>query len=172
MKHYRIAASIALGLFFPATSAIAWWQWFHQDVPYAPGPGFWFYQMIPQVAAPGRAARQGQQFQSFTTGPAGIWSTSIPMSSLFVEQTPSPMGYTVRVYTDYPRTQDIEIGVEGRTLVIKKREMARIPPGMPMQMRQTGWSTQWVSLPADANVAALRMSRGNGIVEVFIPRAH
>lgn len=170
MKRCRIAASIALGLFFPAASASAWWQWFHQHIPCSPGPGIWFYQEIPHGAAPTRLRPQTQRFQSFSTGPTSTWSTAMPMSSLFLEQLHTPMGYTIRVRTGNPGAQDLEIGLEGHALVIKKRDMTQTALGMPIQMQQSGWSTQWVSLPADANLAALRMARGNGMVEIFVPR--
>ncbi len=172
MKRYRIAAAIALGVLIPTASATAWWQWLHQDLPYAPGPGLWLYQNIPQGSAPGQMQPWFWRSQSMPTGPTGIWSSTMPMSSLFVEQSHTPLGYAIRVRTGHPGTQDIDIGLEGHALVIKKRAMAQNAPGIPMQMQQSGWSTQWVSLPADANVSALRISRGNGVVEIFVPRTH
>lgn len=170
MTRYRIAATVALGVLFPAASATAWWQWFHQDIPNGPARGIWFYQNVPHVAAPGQIQPWFWHFQSVPTGPTTTWSSPMPTNSLFVEQSHSPMGYTVRVRTGYPGTRDIEVGVEGHALVIKRREMTQTAPGMPMQMQHSGWSTQWVSLPADANIAALRMSRGNSLVEIFVPR--
>ena len=170
MKRHRIATAIALGVLFPAASATAWWQWYHQDIPYAPIPGIWFYQNIPQDPRPGQMRPWIWQYQTAPAGQTSMRSSTMPMSSLFVEQSHTPMGYTIRVHTGRPGTQDIEVGLEGHALVIKQREMTQTAPGMPMQMQQSGWSTQWVSLPADANVAAMRMSRGNGVVEIFVPR--
>lgn len=170
MKRYRIAATLALGVLFPATSAVAWWQWFHQDVPNGPKPGIWFYQNIPTMTAPGQIQPWFWHYQSVPTGPTTIWSSPMPMDSLFVEQSHSPQGVTIRVRSGYPGTQEINVGVEGHILVIKKRQIAQIEPGARMQIPHSGWSTQWMSLPADANVAALRISRGDGLVEIFVPR--
>jgi hypothetical protein len=39
-----------------------------------------------------------------------------------------------------------------------------------MQMRQSGWMIHSILLPVDANVAAMQMQRGDGVVEIFIPR--
>ena len=171
MKRNRIAAAIALGVLIPATSATAWWQWFRQDIPFAPVPGMWFYQNVPQATAPGQTGPVFWHYQSPPAGPPTMWSSTMPMSSLFVEQTASPLGYGIRVHTEYPGTMDIEVGVEGHALVIKKRRVQQIGRGAPMPMQQSGWSTQWISLPADANISSMRMSRGNGLVEIFVPRA-
>lgn len=171
MKRYRTVAAIALGVLIPATSATAWWQWFQQDIPYGPVPGMWFYQNMPQATAPGQTGPVFWHYQSPPARPPTMWSSMMPMSSLFVEQSASPLGYIIRVHTGNRTTTDIEIGVEGHALVIKKRQVQQIGPGAPMQMQQAGWSTQWVSLPADANISSMRMSRGNGVVEIFVPRA-
>jgi hypothetical protein len=85
------------------------------------------------------------------------------MSGLYVEQAQSPAGYQVRVYSGQPAAQDIRIGAEGGALVVR-----RVSAGWGGQ--QAGWMTQWVALPADANLAAMRMRRGNGVLEIFIPR--
>jgi hypothetical protein len=170
VKRYRIATFIALGVLFPAASATAWWQWYHQDIPYAPWSGMWWFQNAPQGVVPGRMQPWSWQYQSVPDGPTSMWSSTTPISSLFVAQSHTPMGYRIRVHTGRPGTQDIEVGLEGHALVIKKREMSHTSPGTPIQIQQTGWSTQWVSLPADANVTALRITRGNGLVEIFVPR--
>jgi len=171
VKRYWTVAAIALGVLIPATSATAWWQWYHQDIPFAPVPGMWFYQNVPQSTAPTQIGPLFWQYQSPPAGLPTMWSSMMPMSSLFVEQAASPLGYSIRARTANPSTTDIEIGVEGHALVIKKRQMQQNAPGAPMQMQQAGWSTQWVSLPADANISSMRMSRGNGVVEIFVPRA-
>lgn len=171
MKSYRLAATMALGVLIPASSATAWWQWFHQDIPYAPVPGMWFYQKVPQTPSVGQMQPWFWNYQSIPGAPANMWSSFMPTSSLFVEQSASPLGYNVRVHTGNSATTDIEVGVEGHALVIKKRQMQGVVPGAPMQMQQAGWSTQWVSLPADANISSIRMSRGKGLVEIFVPRA-
>jgi hypothetical protein len=172
VKRYPTTALIALCLLLPAASASAWWQWFYQDIPYAPVPGMWLYQNIPQSGVPGQIQPWFWQYQSLPTGPPTMWTSGTPMSSLFIEQSQSPMGYGIRIHTGGPGTQDIQVGLEGRALVIRKRETTGTVPGVPIQMQQSGWSTQWVSLPGDANLAAMRMSRGNGLVEIFVPRTH
>jgi len=171
VKRNRIAAAIALGVLIPATSATAWWQWYRQDIPFAPVPGMWFYQNVPQATPPGQTGPVFWHYRSPPAGPPTMWSSTMPMNSLFVEQSASPLGYGIRVHTENPGTMDIEVGVEGHALVIKKRQVQQIGPGASMQMQQFGWSTQWVSLPADANTSSMRMSRGNGLVEIFVPRA-
>ena len=45
-----------------------------------------------------------------------------------------------------------------------------VDTGMPLQMRQAGRRTQRLSLPADTGLAAMRMQRGDGVVEIFTPR--
>ncbi len=95
---------------------------------------------------------------------------NVPMSGLFVEQSQSPAGYSVRIRTGQTGLQDIEVGLEGRILVIKQREASRTAAGVPMWMQKSGWTTRWVSLPEDANVGALRMLRNGDLIEIFVPR--
>ena len=101
-----------------------------------------------------------------------MWSSTIPTAGLYVEQSQSPAGYNVRVYSGHPTAEDVTITVEGGALVIRRGSSASSSlSGGSMQTFRTGWSTQLVALPADANVAAMRMQRGNGVLDIFIPRA-
>lgn len=171
MNQNWIAAAIAFGLLFPVTPATAWWHWYYQDIPYLPVPGMWFYQNLPQAPAFGQSQPRLWNFQAVPSGSTSMWASTFPMSTLFVEQSQSQAGYSIRVYTGQPGTQDIEIGLEGRALFIRRSEHSRAFPGARLPIQQSEWTTQWVSLPADANLGALRMSRGSGLIEIFVPRA-
>jgi hypothetical protein len=73
------------------------------------------------------------------------------------------------VHTGQPGLPVVDISVQGSLLVIRSQS-STTGGGNPMQMNQSGWSNQSISLPADANIAAMQMQRGNGVVEIFIPR--
>jgi hypothetical protein len=185
MKPLKAALlGLGIGFAFEANPAAAWMQWYRQDVPFGPAPGFWLYQNIPQGPTLGLpllwfyqtpALVQGQplfwQYQSFPQGLTTMWSSTIPTSGLYVEQFQSPVGYSVRVYTGHPTAEDVGITVEGGALVIRRIPSTETHSRGPMQAFHSSWSTQFVALPADANIAAMRMQRGNGMVGIFIPRA-
>lgn len=176
---------LGLGLALQTTPAAAWWQWYSQDIPYGPGPGMWFYQNIPQVpmfwpgqpwlwnylAHPaGQSGAQFWQYQSNPYGPTTMWSSTMPTTGLFVEQNETPAGYLIRVRTGQPGAPNVDIGVQGGFLTIRSHSMTSAGANA-MQMQQSGWSTQSITLPADANIAAMQIQRGDGVTEIFIPRS-
>jgi HSP20 family molecular chaperone IbpA len=91
------------------------------------------------------------------------------MGGLYVQQNEVPAGYQIRVHTGQMGLPVVDISVQGNLLVIRSQS-STTGGGNAMQMNQSGWSNQSISLPADANVAAMQMQRGNGVVEIFIPR--
>lgn len=171
MKQNRIAAAIAFGLLIPTAPATAWWQWYYQDTPFAPAPGMWFYQNFPQIPVFNQMEPWVWQYQTVPYGATSMWTSRLPTNSLFVEQSQSPAGYSIRVYTEQSGTQDIDVGLDGRSLVIKRRANTQAFHGAPWPVQQSGWTTQWVSLAPDANLGALRISRGADLIEIFVPRA-
>ena len=170
MKKYRILATFAFGLMLHASGARAWSQWYYQDLPYS--PGFWLYQTFPEATgtAPGLVPSANPWFHYSRMVPQSMswWSSPVPMSGLTVEQSQSPVGYTIRVVTTGQAT--VDLGVDGRTLVIRSRNVSRSTRAHPMQMSQSGWASQWVSLPGDANFSAMRVARRPGLAEIFVPR--
>ena len=160
--------SLGAGLALQAAPAGAWWQWYQQEVPYAPVPAFWFYQNIPQVPAFGQTQPWLWYYQTPGAGSASMWTIPGPLSSLHVEQTQTPLGYYVRVNTGQQGLREVDVNVAGNVLVIRSRSV--VDTGIPLQMQQAGWMTQWLSLPADTDLAAMRMQRGDGVIEIFIPR--
>lgn len=185
MKSYRIAALVGVGLLLQTTSATAWLQWYQLPIPFGPPLGMWFSQNIPQGPATGVApgfwfyqnapAVSGQTQpgfwyqQSVPGGTASGWSFSGSMSGLFVEQSQSPAGYSIRVHSGQQGTQDIDIRIEGGALIISRHSAAGTA-GTPMQMHQAGWTTRLIALAADANVAAMRVARRIDGIDIFIPR--
>jgi hypothetical protein len=191
---------LGMGIAFQAAPAAAWMQWYYQDIPQGAVPGFWYFQSIPdhptwvqpnfwfyrsipqaptfggpwsdpyRSPTPGQAQPFFYQYQTFPMGASTMWSSAIPMSRLFVEQSQSPAGYRIRVYSGQPLAGDVNISIEGGALIIRQSSSASTAVGSPVQTYQSGWSSQLVALPADANVAAMQMQRGNGMVEIFIPR--
>jgi hypothetical protein len=89
-------------------------------------------------------------------------------SGTYVQQSRTPLGYQILVSTPGGNTGNLRIGVEAGAIVINSGEQA--VAGGPNPAQQMSWSTQWVRLPADANLAATRVSRSERVVEVFVPR--
>jgi hypothetical protein len=175
---------LGLGLAVQTTPAAAWWQWYYQDIPYGPVPVTGFYQTNPwlQGFGPGQswhwdylarlAGLAGPplwQYPTIPYGPTTLWSSTMPTTGLYVEQNETPAGYLIRVLTGQPGAPTVDIGVQGGFLTIRSRAMTSVGGGA-MQMHQSGWASQSLALPADANVAAMQMQRGDGVVEIFIPR--
>ena len=175
---------LGLGLALQAAPAAAWWQTYSQNIPYGPAPGMEAYPTTPWVPnygpnlsalwdflAPltGLGAPQFWQYPNMAYGPPALWSSAMPMGGLYVQQNEVPAGYQIRVHTGQPGLPVVDISVQGGLLVIRSQSSAT-GGGNAMQISQSGWSNQSISLPADANVAAMQMQRGNGVVEIFIPR--
>lgn len=157
MNRVRITALLAFGLLFQAPVANAWWQWYQQDLPYTLGPGWWFYQTAPQQWGPGAMNAPWLQYALPSQAPMSWWNSQTAGSGLNVQQSQSTAGYLVRIQSATQAKPTL--GVDGQTLLIRSQGNA-----------QSGWSAQWVSLPADANIAAMRVSRSPGLLELFIPR--
>ena len=176
---------LGLGLAIQSASATAWTQWYSQGMPYAPAPNIWFYQYIPTAPAFGPAqpwrwlyqtptadpgGLQFWQFQSTPYQPTTIWSSTMSASGLYLEQNETPVGYMIRVRTGQNPAPAVDISVQDGFLMIRNRSVTGPGGGIPLQMRQTSWTTQWISLPEDANVAAMKIKPGAGVVDIFIPR--
>jgi len=191
-------ALVGLGLLLQTTSASAWWQWyqfgnpfgpppamwFYQNTPMGPAtegaPGFWFYQGFPTWGVPGFWLSQrtptvpGQIPSGFwhqqlvPSGAVSGWRFSGPISGLFVEQSQSPAGYSIRVHTGQQGAQDLDMRIEGGALIIRRHHAARAVRA-PLQMQQAGWMTQLIALPADANVGAMRVAPRIDGIDIFIP---
>ena len=170
MKNLQISALFAFGLMLHASGAQAWSQWYYQDLPYS--PGFWFYQTFPEATGtgPGLVPSANPWFHYFQMVPQSTswWTSQIPMNTLYVEQSQSPVGYTVRVFTAGQAT--VDLGGDGSTLVIRSQNISPSMRATPMQTSGSGWASQWVSLPGDANFGAMRVFRRPGLLTIFVPR--
>ena len=178
---------LGLGLALQTAPATAWWQWYSHNIPYGPAPGMWFYQAFPGYPGvpglwPGQlwlqehllslANQGGPHFWQYQTPPFGtttLWSATVPMSGLFVEQSQTPAGYQIRVHTGQSGPPMVDISTQGGFLTMRSHSAGGVGDG-GMQMQQAGWASQSIALPADANVAAMQMQRGDGVVQIFIPR--
>lgn len=184
MKKMRTTALLGLGLALQAAPAAAWWQRYSQSIPYGPVTGMGPYPTNPGVPYYGPnlsalwdflaplAGRGGPQFWQYPTmayGPTALWSSAVPTGGLYVQQNEVPAGYQIRVHTGQPGLPAVDISVQGGVLMIRSRSFA-VGGGNAMQTQQSGWSIHSIFLPADANVAAMQMQRGDGVVEIFIPR--
>ena len=183
-----ILVGLGLGLALQTGPATAWWQWYSYNSPYGIPPGMWLYQAFPGYPGiPGLwpdqlwlqgyllslANQGGPHFWQSHTLPGGkttMWSATVPMSGLFVEQNQIPAGYQIRVHTGQSGPPMVDISVQGGFLTISSRTGGSVGVGGGMQMQQAGSASQSIALPADANVAAMQMQRGDGVVEIFIPR--
>ncbi len=175
--------ALSLGLTLQAAPANAWWQWYSQEIPYGSTPAMWSYRTTPWAPElwPGQAwlwnqlaplaGQGGPQFWQYQTIPFGPapWTYGMPAAGLFVQQSQTPAGYQIRVHTGEPGAPTVDIGVQGGFLTIRRHAATNAADGM-MSMHQAGWATQSISLPADANIAAMQMQRSDGLVEIFIPR--
>lgn len=174
MKKKLIFVLGVLGLLCWTTSATAWWQWYYHDLPYVPaqgtgGPGMWFYNYVPSGSTPGVVAPGMWFYQTLPYGPTQFWSIPATSFGVYVEQQQLPMGYGFRIRSGDPASQGIDVAIEGGALVIRSRNTVHSGMGAAGSF-QSGWSTQWVALPADANLAGMTLSRKGGVLEIFIPR--
>jgi len=174
---------LGLGLTLPTAPAAAWWQSYSQNIPYGPAMGMGYYPTNPWVPnygpnlsalwdflAPltGPGGPQFWQYPTLPYGPMTLWSSATPTGGLYVQQNEILAGYYIRVHTGQPGAPAVDIAVQDGFLTIRTHSTGG--GGNAMQMQHSGWSTQAISLPADANVSAMQMQRGNGVVEIFIPR--
>jgi hypothetical protein len=175
---------LGLGLALQATPAAAWWQTYSQNIPFGPTTSMGPYPTNPWIPNYGpnlSALRdflapltsldgpQVWQYPNLSYGPTAMWSGFASMGGLYIEQGEVPAGYQIRVHTGQPGLPAVDISVQGSLLVIRSQTSAS-GGGNAMQMGQSGWSNQSISLPADANVSAMQMERGIGGVQIFIPR--
>jgi hypothetical protein len=178
---------LSLGFTLQAAPANAWWQWYSHEIPYGSVPGLWHYQTYPATPWvpelwPGQAWLWNQlaplaglwgpqlwQYPTLRYGPTTMWSSTMPTTGLYVQQNETPAGYQIRVHTGEPGVPAVDIGVQGGFLTIRSHPATKAAGGM-LSMQQAGWATQSISLPADANVAAMQIQRCDGLVEIFIPR--
>ena len=144
MRSDLLTAVLAAGFVVQAAPAAAWYQWYYQETPTVPGP------------APCGAMH------------SYWWSMPSNLGGVFVAQGQSPTGYHIRVYTPGGSPGSLAIGVEAGALVVRSGSQAASAGPFPTQ--QSTWSAQWVRLPADANLAAMRMARNAAGVEIFVPR--
>jgi len=182
MKLKMIPLLGVLGLACWSNSASAWWQWHYSDVPYVPvpvttpamwfnfapfanmgmlfaNPALWFTNPVATAPNPGM-----WYYQTLPLGATQFWNMPMMSSGVFVEQLRLPTGYGFKIGSRDPG-QSITVNVEGGSLVISSHSATSSGMG-----GGSGFSNQWVSLPADANVAMMTMSRRGGVIEVFIPR--
>jgi hypothetical protein len=145
MRSDLLTAVLAAGFAVQAAPAAAWYQWYYQALPTAPG-------LAPYGA-----------MQS------NWWFMPNSLSGVFVAQGQSPAGYHIRVYAPHGSSGSLTIGVEAGVVVV--RSGAQTASAGPFPSAQSTWSAQWLRLPADANLAAMRMSRNAAGVEIFVPRS-
>lgn len=107
----------------------------------------------------------GQMFQGYQGGPA-------VSAAFYVEQRQWPAGYGIRLYIPDRRTGDIHVSVEGNSLSIRSEggeQSAPMGTSGPVFM-QFGSFSQWLSLPADADMSQMKITSGEGVIDIFIPR--
>jgi len=152
MTRYVVRTLLFFGLFIFVIPVKAWTYWYYQQFPYSYKQPFWFYQ---QYLVP--------PFQ---------WRTTHGISAvLYVEQLQLPNGYGVRVYPGALARQNIIVGIENGTLAIRTQNIqSPATRGISEPIEQFGQMSQWVMLPADADVKAMDMAWRNGLLEIFIPR--
>ena len=109
-------------------------------------------------------------------GQALAWNMRLPSlsSGIYVEHWELPTRYRFRLHPGNQRLQDIQFSVEGGVLVIRSQARPwyrqRGGEGGYQAMWQFGDFIQWMSLPADADVNAIRWSVNDGVMEIFIPK--
>jgi len=170
MNTSLLAAALTTGLMAQSAPTAAWYQWYKQDVPFSSAPNFLFYQSIPYgIPGTGPLLRQNSPwFWSYQPGLFYYWTMPGVPNATYVEQTQSPSGYHIRVHAPSWQLDSLQIGVEAGAIVIGSN--VRTTASSPLQAQRMGWSTQWVTLPADANLAAMRMSWSETGIEIYVPR--
>lgn len=171
MKMRILAVALATGLISQSAPAAAWYQWYRQDIPFAPVPDSWFYRGVP-YESPGVAnpifGQVSPWFWFYQPALHHWWTMPNVSGGTYVEQSQSPSGYHIRVYVSGGRSGNLQISVEAGAIIVRSSE--GVAASGQFQMQQSGWSTRWLALPADANLAAMRLSRGEDGVEIFVPR--
>ena len=166
-----LAASISLMALLSSSPAGAWSQWYYQSLSHAPFSPYWLYRNNPQTGIGPLPWLASPPWLWLHQPNLGSWWTMPGMTSgILVEQNRIPLGYGIRVHVLGGTMQNLDIGVKDGIIVIDSSNTVRTIAGSPIRMRQSGWTTRWISLPPDANLAATRMSRRDGVVEIFVPR--
>jgi len=141
--------------------ASAWSYWYYTPIPYY-GPVQTQYMTVPGLF----------MYNQVPYGQFQAWDMTFPMpsSAIHVEQMQFPTEYRFRVYPGNQRLQDIEISFEEGALVVRNEVQPHPRQEGPHFMQQFGGSTQWMLLPVDANMDAMRWSINNGALEIIIPK--
>lgn len=103
--------------------------------------------------------------QSWASGP-GV------STAFYIEQRQWPAGYGIRLYVPAHRTADIHVKVEGNSLVISSEQEEHLQPrgASGPVFAQFGSFSQWLTLPADANLSQMKMTSRGGVIDIFVPR--
>lgn len=104
---------------------------------------------------------------------AETWSSGPGISTAFyIEQRQWPAGYGIRLYVPPRRTADIRVKVEGNRLVISSEEEGRLQPrgAQGPVFVQFGSFSQWLTLPADADLSQMKLTSRGGVIDIFVPR--
>ena len=101
------------------------------------------------------------------------WQSGMVISAAYyVEQRQWPAGYGIRLHVPETRTADIHISVEGNRLLIRSEDEKQLTTGGgqgPVFM-QFGSFSQWLILPADADMKQMKLTTQEGVISIFIPR--
>jgi len=113
----------------------------------------------------------GQYGQMFP-GSQGYQGGPAVSAAFYVEQRQWPAGYGIRLYIPDRRTADIHVSVEGNSLSIRSdggEQSAPMGASGPVFM-QFGSFSQWLSLPADADMSQMKLTSRDGVIDILIPR--
>ena len=114
------------------------------------------------------------QYDRMSVGPHG-WLFGPGVSAAFyVEQRHWPTGYGIRLHLPKNRTTDIDISVDGTSLVIRSKAGTQVAPRGPMGpvFMQFGGFSQQLTLPLNADTSKMKVNNHYGTIEIFIPKHH
>lgn len=160
MKGLIITAGLLVAM-LNSTQASAWSYWYYNSLPYY-GPAQSQYMTIP-----GPYTYNHTPYGQFLA-----WNMAFPMpsSGIHMEQMQFPTEYRFRIYPGNQQLQDIEISIEDGALVVRNEVQPNLMQKFPHNVQQFGGSTQWMLLPVDADMKAMRWSIQNGALDIILPK--
>ena len=110
----------------------------------------------------------GQMFHGFQAYPTGPGVSA----AFYVEQRQWPAGYGIRLHIPDRRTADIRVSVEGGSLFIRSEGGEQLAPrgAFGPVFMQFGSFSQWLTLPADADMSQMKLTNHEGAIDIYIPR--
>ena len=98
------------------------------------------------------------------------WSSNSQLSSGFQIQHFSALdGYHIRIASMDRNAGQVNIQIQGRRITISNNQIQHDRSG-GVRVMQSGYFSQWIDLPMDADLQSMRRRESPGVIEIFVPR--